>query len=422
MTHPKPQVPSTSATSESVSAGHPDKLADAIADAVLDRCLGQDRASRVACEVLICGNHVLVAGEISSTYDIRNDLDELVKTVIRSAGYTRPDWGFDTNGCTIETRLRQQSPDIASCLARDKQPMGAGDQGIMVGYATNETPELMPLPIHLAHGLMRSHGALVRSGRLPWLGPDAKTQVTVRYQNDQPTTIDTVVLSTQHLPEVPLKTLREEVMQSIIKPVLPASLCHEETRILINPSGRFVVGGPAADTGLTGRQIMVDSYGTACPHGGGAFSGKDPTKIDRSGAYMARYIAKNIVAAGLAPRCTVQLAYAIGRAEPVALTIDLHESRIVTRERLEAIVREQFALKPAAIIQTLSLDHPIYRSTATLGHFGRVEPGFTWERLDRVQDLRQACLGASDTTIDIRFLAEYLKKEPLHEKPLRETR
>ncbi len=422
MTNPRSQVLLTSATSESVSPGHPDKLADAMADAVLDRCLGHDRTSRVACEVLICGDHVLFTGEISSTYDIENDLPELVKTVARSAGYIRPVWGFDPDRCTIESRLRQQNPGSSPGGEHGKQSVGTADQGIMIGYATDETQDLMPLPIHLAHNLMRSHAALVRTRRLPWLGPDAQAQVTVSYQDDRPVAIDTVVLSTQHLPEVPLKTLREEVLRSIIKPVLPASLCHEETRTLINPSGRFVGGGPAANIGFTGRKIMVDAYGTACPHGGGAFSGKDPSRLDRSGAYMARYIAKNVVAAGLAQRCTVQLTYATGQAEPIAFTIDLHQSRIVTRERLETIVREQFALEPAAIIQTLSLDHPIYQSTATLGHFGRVEPGFTWERLDRVKDLRQACQGAPDSTIDIRALAEHLKSSSVYDKPMHEGR
>lgn len=418
MTNPRSQILSTSATSESVSPGHPDKLADALADAVVDRCLGHDRQSRVACEVLICGNHVLFAGEISSSYDIAKDLPDLVNTVVHSAGYTHPAWGFDSNRCTIESRMRQPNPDATT----KPKTVEAGDQAVVIGYATDETKDLMPFPIHLAHGLMRSHAALVRSGRLPWLGPMAKAQVTISYQDDQPHAIDTVVLSTQHLPDVPLKLLRDEIMHSIIKPVLPTARCHENTRILINPSGRLVGGGPATDTGLTGQWITADTYGTACPHGGRAFSGKAPNHIERSGAYMARYIAKNIVAAGLAQRCTVRLAYASARSDPIALDIDLHHSRIVTRERLEPIIKQQFDLKPTALIKALSLDHPVYRPTAALGHFGRVEPGFTWERLNRVKDLRQACLGAPDSTIDIRSLAEHLKKGSVYDKPMHEGR
>ena len=413
MTYPKSQVLSTSITSESVSPGHPDKLADALADAVLDRCLGHDRQSRVACEVLITGDRILFAGEISTTYDIQPDLSDLVKTVARSAGYTHPSWGFDSSRCTIESRLRRQNSDSAKAKIMEN-----GDQVIVIGHATDETKDLMPLPIHLAHGLMRSHGALVRSGRLPWLGPVAQAQVTVNYQDDQPQAIDTVVLSTQHLPDVPLKLLRDEVMRSVIKPVLPKSLYHENTRVLINPSGRRVSGSPATQTGLSGRQIMVDTYGTTCPHGGGSFSGKDPTHLERSGAYLARYIAKNIVAAGLAQRCTLRLAYASNRPDPIALDIDLHNSRIVTRERLEPVLKQQFNLKSDSIIKTLSLDHPVYRPTAALGHFGRVEPGFTWERLDRVKELRHACLGASDTTIDIKSLTEHLKTVSLYDKPM----
>jgi S-adenosylmethionine synthetase len=378
-------------TSESVSPGHPDKLADAIADAVLDACLGHDHNSRVACEVVITGNHVIIAGETTSAYNVERELLDLVSTVARAAGYSDPAWGFDSRRCEIQNLIRRQSPDIAQCVNSRGGKIGAGDQGIMFGYATSESRDFMPLPIHMANRLMQSHAALVRSGRLPWLGPDAKTQVTVVYQNGLPRSIHSVVLSTQHRDSVSLEQLREEVFRSIVKPALPASLCNQDTRYFINPSGRFVIGGPAADTGLTGRKNVVDSYGSACAHGGGSYSGKDPTKVDRSGAYMARYIAKNIVAAGIAGRCTVQLAYAIGQPEPIAVNIDTHGANAVAPERLGTVVRELFDLNLTGIIHTLSLDRPIYRPTATLGHFGRLEPGFTWERLDRMSDLRRAC-------------------------------
>lgn len=378
-------------TSESVSPGHPDKLADAIADAVLDTCLGHDHNSRVACEVVITGNHVIIAGETTSAYDVGRDLRDLVNAVAQAAGYTDPALGFDSRRCKILNLMRHQSPDIAQCVNGREGTIGAGDQGVMVGYATSESRDFMPLPIHLANQLMRSHAALARSGRLPWLGPDAKAQVTITYQKGLPKAIHSVILSTQHGDGVSLEQLREEVMRSIIKPALPTSLHGQDTRYLINPSGRFVIGGPAADTGLTGRKNVVDSYGSACPHGGGSFSGKDPTKVDRSGAYMARYIAKNVVAAGIAGRCTVQLVYAIGQPEPIAVNIDTHGSHVVPLERLGTIVRELFDLTVMGIIHTLSLDRPIYRPTATLGHFGRLEPGFTWERLDRTAELRRAC-------------------------------
>lgn len=378
-------------TSESVSPGHPDKLADAIADAVLDACLGHDHNSRVACEVVITSNHVIVAGEITSTYDVERDLPDLVSAVARAAGYTDPAWGFDARRCEIHNFMRHQSPDIAQCVSGREGRIGAGDQGIMFGYATCEGRDFMPLPIHLANRLMRSHAALVRSGRLAWLGPDAKAQVTIAYQDGLPMAIHSVILSTQHRDGISHEQLHDEVIRSIVKPALPTSLCSQDTQYLINPSGRFVIGGPAADTGLTGRKNVVDSYGSACPHGGGSYSGKDPTKVDRSGAYMARYIAKNIVAAGIAACCTVQLAYAIGQPEPVAVTIDTHDSHAVAPECLSTVIRELFDLTPLGIIQTLSLDRPIYRPTATLGHFGRLEPGFTWERLDRMAELRRLC-------------------------------
>ncbi|MBC8218807.1 MAG: methionine adenosyltransferase [Planctomycetes bacterium] len=385
-------------TSESVSPGHPDKLADAIADAVLDACLGHDHNSRVACEVVVTGNHVIIAGETTSAYAVEPNLHDLVSAVTRSAGYADPAWGFDARRCEIQNLMRRQSPDIAQCVNGHGEKLGAGDQGVMFGYATIESRDFMPLPIHLAHRFMRSHAALARSGRLPWLGPDAKTQVTVAYQDGLPKAIHSVVLSTQHRDGVSQEQLCEEVIRSIVKPALPASLCGQDTRYFINPSGRFVIGGPAADTGLTGRKNVVDSYGSACAHGGGSYSGKDPTKVDRSGAYMARYIAKNIVAAGIAGCCTVQLAYAIGQPEPIAVTLDTHNSHAVDPERLGTVVHELFDLTPLGIIHTLSLDRPIYRPTATLGHFGRLEPGFTWERLDRMAELRRACgLGLKPT-------------------------
>lgn len=394
-------------TSESVSPGHPDKLADAIADAVLDACLGHDHNSRVACEVVITGNHVIIAGETTSAYDVERDLRGLVSDVARAAGYTDPGWGFDCSRCEIQNLMRRQSPDIAQCVNMEGERLGAGDQGVMFGYATSEGHDLvlMPLPIYLANRLMRSHAALVRSGRLAWLGPDAKAQVTVAYQDGLPQAIHSLVLSTQHRDTISQEQLREQVICHIVKPALPESLCNQDTRYLINPSGRFVIGGPAADTGLTGRKNVVDSYGSACVHGGGSYSGKDPTKVDRSGAYVARYIAKNIVAAGIAGRCTVQLAYAIGQPEPIAVTVDTHNSHAVDPELLGRVVRKLFDLSPLGIIHTLSLDRPIYRPTATLGHFGRLEPGFTWERLDRMAELRRLCgLGSKPavTSVSVR--------------------
>lgn len=386
-----PNLGLTYKTSESVSPGHPDKLADTMADAVLDACLGQDHSSRVACEVLISGSHVVVAGEISSRHKIQDHLRELVIGVVNGAGYRNPAWGFDTKNCEIISLLRSQSPDIDQCVTGQEDQLKAGDQSVVFGYACAENRELMPSPQHLAHRLMRSHASLVRTGRIPWLGPDAKAQVTVVYQDGRARAIDSIVVSTQHESTISQDLVEDTVQRSIIQPSIPQSLCDLSTRTYINPSGRFVIGGPAADTGLTGRKSVADTYGSACPHGGGALCGKDPTKVDRSGAYMARYVAKNIVGAGLASRCTVQLTYIIGRPDPVAVDLDLHDADTVDPVRLTTLVKELFDFTPQSIIKSLALNRPIYRPTATFGHFGRLEPGFTWERLDRVAELREAC-------------------------------
>ena len=371
-------------TSESVTEGHPDKIADQISDAILDSVLTADKTGRVACETLVTTGLVVIAGEI--TTDAHIDFSQVARETIREIGYTRAKFGFDCDTCAVLTAVDRQSPDIA--LGVDTG--GAGDQGLMFGFACNETEELMPLPIQMAHKLARRLAEVRRSDTLGYLRPDGKSQVTVEYRDNRPFRIDAVVISTQHAPEVSNDKLREEILEEVIYPTVPSELRDKETKYHINPTGRFVTGGPQGDAGLTGRKIIVDTYGGYAPHGGGAFSGKDPTKVDRSAAYMARYIAKNIVAAGLAERCLVQLAYAIGVADPVSVLVDTGGTGRISESRLSSLVREQFQLTPQGIIETLNLRRPIYRKTAAYGHFGRAEEEFAWEASDRAQALREA--------------------------------
>jgi S-adenosylmethionine synthetase len=370
-------------TSESVTEGHPDKIADQISDAVLDAILAQDPTGRVACETLLTTGLVVVAGEITTSCYV--DIPRIVRDTIKGVGYTRAKYGFDYETCGVVTAIDGQSPDIA--MGVDK--LGAGDQGLMFGYACRETDELMPLPITLAHRLARRLSEVRKSGELGYLRPDGKSQVTVRYVDGQPMSVETVVISAQHSPDVTLERIREELIERVVLPIVPAHLI-DGGRVTyhINPTGRFVTGGPMGDTGLTGRKIIVDTYGGSCPHGGGAFSGKDPTKVDRSACYMARHVAKNIIGAGLADRCQVQVAYAIGVAEPVSITVDTFGTGKVPTATLEQMIRRHFDFTPAGIIKYLNLRRPIYKKTAAYGHFGRSEPEFTWERTDRVKDLR----------------------------------
>ena len=383
-------------TSESVSEGHPDKVSDQISDAILDACLAQDPLSRVAAETLTNTGLVVLAGEI--TTDATVDYIDVARETIKRIGYDNSEFGIDHKGCAVLVAYDKQSQDIAQGVdAAQDDPLniGAGDQGLMFGFACDETPELMPAPIHYAHRLMERQAQLRKSGKLPFLRPDAKAQVTMRYVDGKPTTVQTVVVSSQHSPEMSLdeKTMKpafiEAVIEEIIKPVIPAELL-QGTEYLINPTGRFVVGGPQGDCGLTGRKIIVDTYGGACPHGGGAFSGKDPTKVDRSAAYAARYVAKNIVAAGLASTCEVQVSYAIGVARPINITVYTKGTGVIDDHRIEALVQEHFDLRPRGIIQMLDLQRPIYAKTAAYGHFGRNEPEFSWEQTDRAAVLRAA--------------------------------
>ena len=375
-------------TSESVSEGHPDKMCDQISDAVLDAVLGRDRGGRVACECMVKTGMVILGGEITTSADI--DYEALAREQVTRIGYEDPALGFDGRTCGVLNLLGRQSTDIALGVdARRDHEQGAGDQGMMYGYATDETEVLMPAPITYAHRLVRRQSEVRRAGRLPWLRPDAKSQVTCRYEGGRPTRIDAVVLSTQHDPEVDRRTLREAVMEEIIRPVLPGAWLHEDTRFHINPTGRFVIGGPVGDCGLTGRKIIVDTYGGSGRHGGGAFSGKDPSKVDRSAAYACRYVAKNLVAAGLASRCEVQVSYAIGIAEPTSVSIESFGTGTLGDERLSALVRAHFDLKPAGIVEMLDLLRPIYRATAVYGHFGREDEDFPWERTDRAEALRE---------------------------------
>ena len=369
-------------TSESVTEGHPDKIADQISDSILDALLAQDARSRVACETLVTTGLAIIAGEITTTATI--DYQNVVRQAIRDVGYTRAKFGFDSETCAVLSSIHEQSPDIAQGV----DPGGAGDQGLMFGYACTETAELMPLPIMLAHKLTKGLSRARREGALEYLRPDGKSQVTVEYDGNRPVRVDTVVISTQHSADIANETLRGDVTEKIVNRVIPEGLRDKTTRILINPTGRFVVGGPHGDAGVTGRKIIVDTYGGAAPHGGGAFSGKDPTKVDRSACYMARYVAKNVVAAGLAERCMVQLAYAIGVAEPVSVLIDTFDTGAIDDSRIGEIVRAHFKLTPKGIIETLDLRRPIYKQTAAFGHFGRTEPDFTWERTDNAEGIR----------------------------------
>ena len=377
-------------TSESVSEGHPDKVADQISDAILDAILADDPPARVACETLVSTGLVVISGEITTKAHI--NYREIAQDAVRRIGYNNSEIGFDYKSCAILTAINRQSPDIAQGVDEGQGldlDQGAGDQGLMFGYACNETASLMPLPIHYAHRVMQRQAEVRRDGRLPWLRPDAKSQLTVRYVDNKPVSIDTIVVSTQHDPDVSHAQIAEAVIEEIIKPVLPKELMTTSTRYLVNPTGRFVVGGPHGDCGLTGRKIIVDTYGGAARHGGGAFSGKDPSKVDRSAAYAARHVAKNIVAAGLADRCEVQVAYAIGVARPVSLMVNTFGTGKVSDEVIVQLIDKHFDLRPKGIIQSLNLLRPIYRKTAAYGHFGRDEPEFTWEAIDKAATLRE---------------------------------
>jgi S-adenosylmethionine synthetase len=381
-------------TSESVSEGHPDKICDAISDAVLDAALAQDKLSRVACEAMVKTGYAIVAGEITTKATL--DIPRITRNAIREIGYTDSAMGFDADTCAVLTAIEQQSPDISQGVSEGEglhKEQGAGDQGLMFGFAVDETKELMPMPIMLSHKLVKQQAALRKQGALPWLRPDAKSQVTIEYGADgRPARIDAVVLSTQHAPEVKHKQLVESVIEQIIKPVLPANLLDSKTKYWVNPTGRFVVGGPYGDCGLTGRKIIVDSYGGMGRHGGGAFSGKDPTKVDRSACYFARYVAKNVVAAKLARRCEVQVAYAIGVAKPMGVYVTTFGTGAVEDDKIAKVVASLFDFRPAALIETLDLRRPIYSPTAAYGHFGRTEKTFSWERTDRAAELADALL------------------------------
>ena len=376
-------------TSESVSEGHPDKVSDQISDAVLDAILTQDTNARVACETLCSTGLIVMSGEITTNAMV--DYNVIARETIKRIGYTSSDIGFDSNTCAVLTAFNKQSPDIAQGVNRTKEQeldQGAGDQGLMFGYACDETPQLMPMPIYYAHRLMERQAELRRSGRLTWLRPDAKSQVSVSYKNGKPQRVETVVISTQHHPDISHVALTEAVIEEIIKPVIPKAMLCVDTRYLVNPTGRFVVGGPMGDCGLTGRKIIVDTYGGTAHHGGGAFSGKDPSKVDRSAAYAGRYVAKNVVAAGIASRCEVQIAYAIGVARPVSLMVETFGTGKISDDKIAKLIERNFDLRPRAIIHSLNLLRPIYLKTAAYGHFGRDEPEFTWEAADKAIQLR----------------------------------
>jgi len=376
-------------TSESVSEGHPDKVADQISDAVLDALIQQDPASRVACETMVKTGMVILAGEITTQAWV--DTEALVRNVVREIGYDNPEIGFDWQTCAVLNAIGKQSPDIAMGVDESEaHEQGAGDQGLMFGYASNETDVLMPAPITYAHRLVQRQAEVRKKKILPWLRPDAKSQVTFRYENHKPVAVDAVVLSTQHAPDISQDDIREAIMDEIILPVIPKEWLHKETKYFINPTGQFVIGGPVGDCGLTGRKIIVDTYGGMARHGGGAFSGKDPSKVDRSAAYMSRYVAKNIVAAGLAERCEVQVSYAIGVAEPTSIAVETFGTGTIEQERLVQIIREHFDMRPKGLIVMLDLLKPIYQKTAAYGHFGRTENTFSWEKTDKAELLREA--------------------------------
>ncbi|NOY89806.1 MAG: methionine adenosyltransferase [Deltaproteobacteria bacterium] len=380
-------------TSESVTEGHPDKICDAISDSVLDAILTKDPHARVACETMVKTGYAIIAGEVTTSAWV--DLPEIVRQTIREIGYTDSAMGFDADTCAVLNAIEKQSPDISQGVTAGKglhKEQGAGDQGLMFGYAVDETRQLMPLPIDLAHKLTKRLAKVRKSGSLPWLRPDGKSQVTVEYDGDKPKRIDAVVLSTQHAEEISYRALKQAVIEEVITPMLPKRMVDKRTRIYVNPTGRFVIGGPYGDAGLTGRKIIVDTYGGMGRHGGGAFSGKDPSKVDRSAAYFARYVAKNIVAAKLAKRCEVQVAYAIGVARPMGVYVSTFGTGVVSDEKIARRVQQLFDFRPAAIIETLNLLRPIYRATAAYGHFGRTEKSFTWERTDRAAELADALL------------------------------
>jgi S-adenosylmethionine synthetase len=376
-------------TSESVSEGHPDKVADQISDAIVDGHIGGDKRSRVALETLVTTNRIVLAGEITSQQNV--DYEAVARKVVADIGYTDPEIGFDAKSCNVELYVHTQSPDISQGVTEGQglfKEQGAGDQGMMFGYAVAETDELMPMPILLAHRLVKYLADVRKRGELKFIRPDSKSQVTIQYEDGKPKRCEAIVISTQHTPDVELKTIHEAVLEHVIKKVVPSKLIDKDTKVYVNPTGRFVVGGPHGDTGVTGRKIIVDSYGGMGRHGGGAFSGKDPSKVDRSAAYMARYIAKNIVAAGLAHRCEVQLAYAIGVAQPVSVMVDTFGTSTVPEEKISERIMKVFDMKPAGIIKTLDLLNPIFRSTSNYGHFGREDAGFIWEKADRAKELK----------------------------------
>jgi S-adenosylmethionine synthetase len=377
-------------TSESVSEGHPDKIADQVSDSILDAIMAQDPGCRVACECLVTTGMAVIAGEITTS--ARIDYPDVVRETIREIGYNDSAMGFDWETCAVLVSIDRQSPDISQGVTEGEglfKEQGAGDQGLMFGYACDETAQLMPMPIVYAHGLTKRMAEVRKSGLLGFLRPDSKSQVSIQYINDQPIRVDTVVVSSQHAPDVTYETLREGLIEEVVKKVIPVEMLDEQTKFFVNPTGRFVVGGPQGDCGLTGRKIIVDTYGGQGSHGGGAFSGKDPSKVDRSASYMARYVAKNVVAAGLAKKCEVQIAYAIGIAEPVSVMVNTFGTGVIPSNEIARLVREEFDMRPVAIIQTLELLRPIYKKTAAYGHFGRELPDFTWERTDRVASLRQ---------------------------------